>query len=88
MKLRCCLESLLRIHRPDCELCNPRETWGREIRKRLEELNSLTPHSLNNVDHEVAMRVFDSNPGEVAASPPILLAQQKKSEGGPSATMV
>jgi hypothetical protein len=89
VKLRCCLESLLRIHRPDCELCNPRESWGREIRKRLEELNSRTqPHSLNNVEREEAMRVFDCKPGEVVPSPPILLAQQKKSEGEASATTV
>ncbi len=39
MKLKCNLLSLLRIHRPDCEHCNARETCGHEMRKRLEELN-------------------------------------------------
>jgi hypothetical protein len=34
----CYLLSLLRIHSPDCEHCNARETSGDEIRKRLEEL--------------------------------------------------
>jgi hypothetical protein len=79
VKLRCKLESLLRIHRPDYERCNPRETWGGEIRKRLEELNSRTqPHSLNQGDHEEVVGVFDSKPNEGVASQPISLAQQKK----------
>jgi hypothetical protein len=34
----CYLLALLRIHSPDCEHCNARETSGDEIRKRLEEL--------------------------------------------------
>lgn len=78
MKLRCYLESLLRIHRSDCQHCDSPETWG-QIRKRLEELNSRTqPHSLNSVDHEEVVRVFDSKPDEVVASQSISLAQQKK----------
>jgi hypothetical protein len=31
--------SLLKTHHPDCERCNVPETWGYEMRKRLEELN-------------------------------------------------
>jgi hypothetical protein len=72
VKLRCSLLALLRIHSPDCELCNAREASGVEMRKRLEELNWRTPpHSLNK-------GVFDSKPGEVVASPPISLAQHQK----------
>jgi hypothetical protein len=76
----CYLLSLLRIHRPDCELCNARETCGDEMRKRLEELNWRTqPRSLNDGDYGEVVEVCDSKPGEVAASPPISLkAQQKK----------
>jgi hypothetical protein len=49
------------------------------MRERLEELNWPTqPHSLNNEDHGEAVRVFDSEPGEPVASPPISLAQQHK----------
>ena len=45
--------SLRRIHHPDCERCNARETCGDEVRRRLEELNWRTqPDSLNNGDHE------------------------------------
>src|ERR1039458_651914 len=36
VNLRCYLLSLLRIHRPDCELCNAREKYGVEMQKRLE----------------------------------------------------
>ena len=69
---KCYLLSLLRIQHPDCELCNAREKYGEEMRKRLEELNWRTPpRSLNN-------GVFDSKPGEVLASPPISLKVQKK----------
>ncbi len=74
LRWKCHLLSLLRIQHPDCELCNARETCGDELRKRLEELNWRTPpHSLNK-------GVFDSKPGEVAASPPLSLKaeQQKK----------
>ena len=79
MKLRCYLLSFLRIHRPDCEHCNARETCGNLMRKRLEELNWKQPHSLNNGDHEEVVGVFDSKPGEVVAGTPILLkAQQHK----------
>ena len=78
MNLRCYLLSLLRIHRPDCELCKARETCGDEMRKRLEELNwRMQPRSLNSGDHGQAVKVFDSKP-EVVASPPISLAQQRK----------
>ncbi len=38
LNLRCCLLSLLRIHRPDCGHYHARETSGAEMRKRLEEL--------------------------------------------------
>ena len=49
------------------------------MRRRLEELNWRTqPRSLNNGDHEEVVKVFDSKPAEVVASPPISLAQQKK----------
>jgi len=49
------------------------------MRKRLEELNCWTqPRSLNNGDHGEVVKVFDSNPAEVVASPPISLAQQQK----------
>ena len=76
MNLRCYLLSLLRIHRPDCELCNAREKYGVEMQKRLEELSWRTqPRSLTNADHG---EVFDSKPGEVVASPPVSLAQQQK----------
>lgn len=69
MKLRCYLLSLLRIHRPYCERCNAREICGDELRKRLEELNWTTqPRSLNNEDHEEAVKVFDSEPEVVASS--------------------
>jgi hypothetical protein len=79
VKLRCYLLSLLRIHPPDCERCNARETCGDEMRRRLEELNWRTqPGSLNNGDHGAVVRVFDSKPDEVAASPRISPAQRKK----------
>jgi len=42
------------------------------MRKRLEELNWRTqPRSLNNDAHGEAVRVFDSKPDEVVASPAI-----------------
>ncbi len=72
MKLRCYVLLLLRIHRPDCEHCNARETCGDEMRKRLEELNGGT-HPLNN-------GVFDSKPGEVVAGAPILLKAQQQNK--------
>ena len=79
MKLRCYLLSLLRIHRPYCERCNAREMSGDEMRKRLEELSGRTPpRSLNSGDHGEAVKVFDSETGEVAESPPTSLAQQHK----------
>jgi len=72
VNLKCYLLSLLRIHHPDCELCNAREKYGEEMRRRLEELNWRTqPGSLNN-------GVFDSEPGEVIGTPVSLKAQQKK----------
>jgi hypothetical protein len=75
---KCYLLSLLRIQHPDCELCNVREKYGEQMRKRLEELNGRTqPRSLNNGDHEEVAKVFDYKPGEVI-SPPISLAQQQK----------
>jgi len=79
VKLRCYLLSLLRIHRPDCELCSAREKYGVEMQKRLEELNWRTqPRSLNKGDDGEVVKVFDPKPGEVVASPPISLAQQRK----------
>lgn len=78
MKLRCYLESLLRMHRPDCARCHPIESSGPDIRKRLEELNlRMQPRSVKNSDHEEVVREFDSKPEEVGASPPVS-AQQKK----------
>jgi hypothetical protein len=82
VKLRCYLLSLLRIHHPDCEHCNARETCGYEMRKRLEELNWRTePHSLNHGDNEEVVEVFDSKLGEVVARMPISLAHQGKKAG-------
>jgi len=79
VKLRCYLESLLRIHRSDCERCHIRETWGGDIRQRLEELNSRTqPHSLNVGDQEEGVRAFDSKSSEGVSSSSISVAQQKK----------
>jgi hypothetical protein len=78
VKLRCYVESLLRMHRPDCALCNPIESVGPDIRKRLEELNlRMQPRSVKNDDEE-GMREFDSKPEEVGATPPVSVAQQKK----------
>jgi len=76
VSLRCYLLSLLRIHSPNCEVCNAREDYGLEMRKRLEELNWRTqPHSPASGDHVV----FDSEPGEVVArSPRSLKAQQRQ----------
>jgi hypothetical protein len=73
LRWKCYVLSLLKIQHPDCELCNAREKYGVEMRKRLEELNWRTvPHSLSN-------GVFDSKPAEVLASPTISLkAQQQK----------
>jgi hypothetical protein len=82
VKLRCYLLSLLRIHHPDCEHCNVRETCGHEMRKRLEELNWRTqPYSPNNGDHGEVVEVFDSKPSEVVARMPISLAHQRKKAG-------
>jgi hypothetical protein len=79
VKLRCYLLSVLRIHRPDCEHCNARETCGDEMRKRLEELNWRTqPRSLNHGDHGEVLEVSDSKPGQVVASPPISVKAEKK----------
>jgi hypothetical protein len=79
VNLRCYLLSLLRIQSPDREQGNARETYGIEMRKRLEELNWRTqPRSLNNGDHGEVVKVFDSKPGEAVAGTPISLAQQQK----------
>jgi hypothetical protein len=79
VKLRCYLESLLRMHRPDCEHCNPRVERGPEIRKRLEELNlRMQPRSVHSEEHEEVVRVFDSKSDEGVGSPPISSVQQKK----------
>ena len=74
MNLRCRLLSLLRIHHPDCEVCNARERYGVEMRKRLEELGWGTqPRSPNEL-----MGVFDSEPREVISTPISFEAQAKK----------
>ena len=78
MKLRCRLLSILRIHRPDCEVCNTREGHGVEMRKRLEELNWRTQaHSLNGRGYEGVVGEFDSKPGEVVRTT-ISLEQKRK----------
>lgn len=79
VNLKCYLLSLLRIHRPDCDLCNAREKYGVELRKRLEELSWRTrPRSLNDGAHDEVLGVLDSKPAEGLASPPISLAQPRK----------
>ena len=79
VNLRCYLLSLLKLHSPDCECRNARETSGDEIRKRLDELSGRTQsRSLNNGDHGEAVGVFDSKLGEVISTPISLKAQQKK----------
>ena len=79
VNLRCYLLSLLRIHRPDCELCNAREKYGVEMRKRLEELSwRKRARSPNKGDHVEVVGVLDSKPAEDLASPPVSLAQQRK----------
>jgi hypothetical protein len=81
VKFRCRLLSLLRIHHPDCDLCNTRETNGEEMRKRLEELNCRThPHSPNNGNHGEAVGGFDAKPGEVVSTPISLKAQKRRKE--------
>jgi hypothetical protein len=72
LRWKCYLLSLVKLHSPDCECRNARETSGDEIRKRLDELSGRTqPRSLNN-------GVFDSKPGEVISTPVSLKAQQEK----------
>jgi hypothetical protein len=79
VNLRCYLLFLLRIHHPDCEICNARERYGVEMRKRLDELSGpMQPRSLSNGDHAETVKVFDSKPAEVVASTPISLAQQQE----------
>ena len=78
MNLRCYVLSLLKLHSLDCD-CNAPKTSGDEIRKRLDELSGRTqPRSLTSGDHEGVVKVFDSKPAEVLASPPISLAQREK----------
>ena len=79
VNLRCRLLSLLRIHHPNCEVCNAREKYGLEMRKRLEDLSERTqPHPLNHGNHEEAVEVFDSRPGEVVSTPMSSKAQKRK----------
>ena len=79
LRWKCYLLSLVKLHSPDCECRNARETSGDEIRKRLDELSGRTQsRSLNNGDHGEAVGVFDSKPGEVISTPISLKAQQKK----------
>ncbi len=59
----CYVLSLLRIHSPDCEQCNARQTSGDEIRKRLEELawrSQPEPRSLKDGDYGVVVEAPDS----------------------------
>jgi hypothetical protein len=78
----CYLLSALRIHSPDCEHCNPRESCGYAMRKRLEELNGGTQtRSVNNGVHEEVARGFTSNPPEILASPPISVKVRQKKAG-------
>ena len=75
LRWKCYLLSLMRMQHPDCELCNAREEYGVEVRRRLEELSwRVQPRSPNNADK----LVFDSKSGEVAGSPPMSLAQKQK----------
>ncbi len=48
------------------------------MRKRLEELNWRTQHSLNSRDHEEAVGIFDSPPGKGISTPVSLKAQRRK----------
>ena len=77
LRWKCYVLSLLKIQHPDCDLCNAREKYGVEMRKRLEELNWRTvPRSHG--DHGGAVGGFDSKPGEVISTPVSLKAQQEK----------
>jgi hypothetical protein len=79
VKLRCRLESLLKMHSEDCARCNPIEPSGPDIRKRLEELNlRMLPRSVHNTSDEEVIRAFDSERDEVAASSPASSVPQKK----------
>ena len=71
MNRKCYLLSLLKIHCPTCAQCKALEKCGLEMREPLEELNWRTqPHSLYRELHGEVVEVFNSKPGEVAASPP------------------
>jgi hypothetical protein len=76
VNLRCYLLSLLRIHSPNCEVCNAREKYGVEMRQRLEALNWRTDSHANG-DHGRVVEEFDSQPGEVISTPVSLMAQQR-----------
>jgi hypothetical protein len=53
----CYVLSLLRIHTPECKHCMARQTYGNELRKRLQELNGWTqPCSPKNGDHRELRR--------------------------------
>jgi len=57
----CYLLSVLRIHSPDCQQCNARETRWFEMRERLEELSWCTQlASLKNGDRREVVEVPDS----------------------------
>jgi hypothetical protein len=71
VNLRCRLLSLLRIHRPDCQLCSARERYGVEMRKRLEELNWRRQNPVSNRDD--GLELSDSKrTAESVASPPLV----------------
>ena len=77
VNLKCYLSSLLRIHSPNCEICNASEEYGVEMRQQLEELNWRTlPDSHANGDHGRVVDEFDSEPGEVISTPVSLMAQR------------
>jgi hypothetical protein len=71
MNRKCYLLSLLKIHRSNCAQCKALEKCGLEMRERLQELNWRTqPYSLHRELHGEVGEVFNSKPGEVAASSP------------------
>lgn len=82
MKLSCYLFSFLRIHHPDCEHCNERDTCGDLMRTRLQELNSWKqPNLVKKEVHAEVVEVSNSEPGEFEAGPQISLPEQVKKAG-------
>lgn len=82
MKLRCYLLSFLRIHPLNCEHCKAHESFGLEMRERLEELNRRTqPNSLKTETHRDVAEAFNSKPSGVGASAPISSTEREKKAG-------